>query len=59
MEGIVRNPYLNGEIIRLDGATRLSQEVSRQRRGTPKRSGPTRVAFAAAVDDAAPIESHE
>lgn len=27
VEAIVRNPYLNGEVIRLDGATRLSPEM--------------------------------
>lgn len=26
VEGIIRNPYLNGEVIRLDGGTRLSPE---------------------------------
>jgi len=26
-EAIIRNPYLNGEVIRLDGATRLSAEM--------------------------------
>jgi NAD(P)-dependent dehydrogenase (short-subunit alcohol dehydrogenase family) len=29
VEAIVRNPYLNGEVIRLDGATRLSAELGR------------------------------
>jgi len=28
-EAIIRNPYLNGEVIRLDGATRLSPEMKR------------------------------
>jgi NAD(P)-dependent dehydrogenase (short-subunit alcohol dehydrogenase family) len=27
VESIIRNPYLNGEVIRLDGATRLSKEL--------------------------------
>jgi NAD(P)-dependent dehydrogenase (short-subunit alcohol dehydrogenase family) len=27
-ESIIRNPYLNGEVIRLDGATRLSRELT-------------------------------
>jgi len=27
-EAIIRNPYLNGEVIRLDGATRLSSEMA-------------------------------
>jgi 3-hydroxyacyl-CoA dehydrogenase / 3-hydroxy-2-methylbutyryl-CoA dehydrogenase len=27
-EAIIRNPYLNGEVIRLDGATRLSSEMT-------------------------------
>jgi hypothetical protein len=27
VEAIVTNPYLNGEVIRLDGATRLSSEM--------------------------------
>jgi 3-hydroxyacyl-CoA dehydrogenase / 3-hydroxy-2-methylbutyryl-CoA dehydrogenase len=30
-EAIIRNPYLNGEVIRLDGATRLSSEMARRR----------------------------
>lgn len=32
-EAIIRNPYLNGEVIRLDGATRLSSEMTRPSRG--------------------------
>jgi len=32
-ESIIRNPYLNGEVIRLDGATRLSSEMTRPSRG--------------------------
>lgn len=28
VEAIIRNPYLNGEVIRLDGATRLSSEMA-------------------------------
>ena len=32
VEAIVRNSYLNGEVIRLDGATRLSMEMTPQRR---------------------------
>ncbi|MDD9370052.1 MAG: SDR family NAD(P)-dependent oxidoreductase [Acidimicrobiales bacterium] len=32
-EAIIRNPYLNGEVIRLDGATRLSSEMARPSRG--------------------------
>lgn len=31
VESIVRNPYLNGEVIRLDGAARLSSEMRRPR----------------------------
>ncbi len=31
-EAIIRNPYLNGEVIRLDGATRLSAEMRLPRR---------------------------
>ena len=27
VEAIIRNPYLNGEVIRLDAATRLSSEM--------------------------------
>jgi NAD(P)-dependent dehydrogenase (short-subunit alcohol dehydrogenase family) len=34
VEGIVRNPYLNGEVIRLDGASRLSSEVHPRDRAT-------------------------
>jgi NAD(P)-dependent dehydrogenase (short-subunit alcohol dehydrogenase family) len=32
-EAIIRNPYLNGEVIRLDGAARLSSEMTRPSRG--------------------------
>lgn len=32
-EAIIRNPYLNGEVIRLDGAARLSCEMGRPPRG--------------------------
>jgi NAD(P)-dependent dehydrogenase (short-subunit alcohol dehydrogenase family) len=31
VEAIIRNPYLNGEVIRLDAATRLSSEMGRRR----------------------------
>ena len=31
VDSIVRNPYLNGEVIRLDGATRLSPEMGGRR----------------------------
>lgn len=33
VEAIVTNPYLNGEVIRLDGATRLSSEMGRRPAG--------------------------
>ena len=33
-EAIIRNPYLNGEVIRLDGATRLSSEMAPWRPAT-------------------------
>jgi NAD(P)-dependent dehydrogenase (short-subunit alcohol dehydrogenase family) len=33
VESIIRNVYLNGEVIRLDGATRLSKELSGPRSG--------------------------
>ena len=32
VETILRNPYLNGEVIRLDGATRLSSEMALPRK---------------------------
>ena len=35
-EAIIRNPYLNGEVIRLDGATRLSSEMAPRRRHGPR-----------------------
>lgn len=37
VEGIVRNPYLNGEVIRLDGAARLSPELTRPTTGGTQR----------------------
>ena len=30
-EAIIANPYLNGEVIRLDGAARLSSEMTLRR----------------------------
>ncbi|NUU22618.1 MAG: SDR family NAD(P)-dependent oxidoreductase, partial [Streptomycetaceae bacterium] len=33
-ESIIRNPYLNGEVIRLDGAARLAKEL------VPRRAAP-------------------